>query len=119
MPKSVAIPANTKAVAVHLLSGVGGWNFPATPRGSTSMIVRFHYADGIKEDVELKNGVHFADYIRKVDVSGSQHAFNLSGRQIRYLSVKPRKSEVIQQIEFVKGKDDSAPVVMAVTIETP
>jgi uncharacterized protein len=119
MPKNVAIPANTKVAAVHLLSGVGGWNFPATPRGSTSMIVRFHYANGSKEDVELKNGVHFADYIRKVEVTGSQYAFNLSGRQIRYLSVKPKKSDVITQIEFVKGKDESAPVVMAVTIETP
>ena len=34
------------------------------------MIVRLHYADGKTEDHELKNGVHFADYIRRVDVPG-------------------------------------------------
>ena len=32
------------------------------------MIVRLHYADGETENHELKNGVHFADYIRRVDV---------------------------------------------------
>ncbi len=32
------------------------------------MIVRLHYADGQTEDHELKNGIHMADYIRRVDV---------------------------------------------------
>ena len=39
------------------------------------MIVRLHYDDGKTEDHELKNGVHFADYIRRVDVPGSEFAF--------------------------------------------
>lgn len=119
MPKHVNLPINSRVAALHMLSGVGGWNYPASPRGSTSMIVRFHYADGSKEDVELKNGIHFADYIRKVEVSGSQYAFNLDGRQMRYLSVKPKKPDLVKQVELVKGPDSSAPVVMAVTIETP
>jgi hypothetical protein len=52
-----------------------------------------------------------------VDVPGSKFAFDLGGRQIRYLSVTPQRKEKIEKIEFVKGPDTTAPVVMAVTVE--
>ena len=81
------------------------------------MIVRLHYADGQTEDHALKNGEQFADYIRRVDVPGSKLAFMLRGQQIRYLSILPKRPDVIKEIELVKGPDQSAPVVMAVTIE--
>jgi hypothetical protein len=82
------------------------------------MIVRIHYAGGKTEDHELKNGEHFADYIRKVDVGGSKHAFELRGRQqVRYLKVEPKEKDKIDRIEFVKGVDITAPVVVAVTLE--
>ena len=77
------------------------------------------YADGKTEDHELKNGEHFADYIRRVDVPGSRFAFNLQGKQVRYLSVQPLRAEEIKAIELVKGPDNTAPVVMAVTVEAP
>jgi hypothetical protein len=82
------------------------------------MIVRLHFADGQTEDHELVNGEHFADYIRRGDVPGSDFAFALRGQQIRYLSVPIERQETIQEIELVKGPDDTAPVVMAVTVET-
>jgi hypothetical protein len=66
----------------------------------------------------LKNGLHFADYIRVVDVPESKLAFRLRGQQIRYLAVHPKQSGVIERIELVKGPDNTAPVVMAVTVET-
>lgn len=118
MPKSAAVPCNAPAKAIHLLSGVSGWGHPGGQPGSVSMIVRLHYEDGQTEDHELKNGEHFADYLRRVDVPGSKFAFNLNGRQVRYLTVTPKRTEKIKQIEFVKGEDKSAPVVMAVTVET-
>jgi putative membrane-bound dehydrogenase-like protein len=117
MPKAVVVPCNTSAKMIHLLSGVSGWGYPATAKGSVSMIVRLHYDDGKTEDHELKNGEHFADYIRRVDVPGSKFAFALRDQQIRYLTVQPKRSDKIKQIEFVKGPDDTAPVVMAVTVE--
>jgi hypothetical protein len=119
MPKSVSLPCNAPAKAVHLLSGVSGWGFPGGRRGSVSMIVRLHYQDGMTEDHELKNGVHFADYIRRVEVPGSQFAFPMRQQQMRYLSIQPARDAVIKQIEFVKGDDASAPVVLAVTVESP
>ncbi len=81
------------------------------------MIVRLHYADGTIENHPLENGVHFADYIRVVDVPGSKLAFKLGEQQIRYFSVAPKKKDPIDQIELVKGPDQSAPLVMAVTVE--
>ena len=39
------------------------------------------------------------------------------GQQIRYLAVFPRQADRIERIEFVKGDDATAPVVMAVTVE--
>lgn len=119
MPKSATVPCNAPARAIHLLSGISGWGFPIGEQGSVSLIVRLHYADGKQEDHPLKNGEHFADYIRRVDVPGSQFAFDLNGRQLRYLAVHPTRPDQIREIEFVKGPDASAPIVMAVTVEAP
>ncbi|HTU23706.1 MAG TPA: PVC-type heme-binding CxxCH protein [Gemmataceae bacterium] len=118
MPKSVTLPCNTAARAIHFLSGVSGWGYPASAKGSVSLIVRLHYADGKTEDQALKNGEHFADYIRRVDVPQSQFAFALREQQIRYFTVTPDRGETIKEIELLKGPDRTAPVVMAVTVET-
>ena len=118
MPKSVALPCNTAAKAIHFLSGVSGWGAQhGGTDGSVSMIVRLDYDDGKTEDIPLKNGVQFADYIGHFDVPESKQAFKLRGQQIRYFSVKPSRPNLIKQIELVKGPDRSAPVVMAVTVE--
>src|SRR6185295_13288619 len=90
MPKAVKLPCNAPAKAIHFLSGVSGWGFPYSEKGSVTMIVGLHYADGKDEDHELKNGEQFADYIRRVDVPGSKFAFALRGQQIRYFAVTPK-----------------------------
>jgi hypothetical protein len=118
MPRSAALAYSGPAKAIHLLSGVSGWGFPYSEKGSVSLIVRLHYEGGETEDHPLVNGEHLADYIRRVDVPGSQFAFDLSGRQIRYLAIHPQKADPLAQIELVKGDDKTAPVVMAVTVET-
>ena len=117
MPRSVRLPCNAPAKAIHLLSGVSGWGYPLGEKGSVSLIVRLHYEDGKTEDHSLKNGEQFADYIRRVDVPGSKFAFRLRGQQIRYLAIYPQREQTIKEIELRKGPDDTAPVVMAVTIE--
>jgi putative heme-binding domain-containing protein len=119
MPKSVSLSIDAPVKALHLLGGVAGWGFPAANKGSTSMIVRLVYADGQKEEHPLANGEHVADYIRRVDVPQSEFAFDLGGRQLRYLRIQPRRPDPLAAIEFVKGNDASAPIVMAVTAEMP
>ena len=118
MPKQVSLPVNTAAKTIHMLSGVGGWASPYGQNEAVSMIVRLRYADGQTEDHELKNGVHFADYIRRVDVPQSEFAFDLRGKQIRYLAIQPQRDAVIEELQLVKGPDGTAPVVMAITVET-
>ncbi len=118
MPKEVEMACNTPAVAIHMLSGIGGWSFPASPAGTTSMIVRLTFADDSTEDHELVNGEHFADYIRRVDVPKSEFAFDLAGRQMRYLVVKPNAKKALKKIGLIKGKDTTAPIVMAITVQT-
>jgi len=118
MPESVTLPCNTAAEAIHLLGGVAGWAYPYGEEGTVSMIVRLHYEDGRTEDHPLLNGVHIADYIRRVDVPESTFAFNLNGRQLRYLKIEPKRPEApIEHVELLKGEDTTAPVVMAVTVE--
>ena len=43
----------------------------------------------------------------------------LVARQVRYLAITPARRDVIESIEFVKGDDRTAPVVVAVTVEAP
>jgi putative membrane-bound dehydrogenase-like protein len=117
MPRSVMLPCNTGAKAIHLLSGVSGWGYPLGEKDTVSLIIRLHYDDGTTEDHPLRNGVHFADYIRRVDVPGSEFAFSLDGRQLRYLVITPGQHKKIQKIGLIKGQDNTAPVIMAVTVE--
>ena len=116
-PKSVKLPCGRAAKAIHLLSGVSGWGFPIGDKGSHTMTVRLHFRNGEKEDHILKNGIHFADYIRGVDVPESKLAFMLGPRQLRQLSIYPQQDSAIETIEFIDGGDQSAPMVMAVTLE--
>ena len=119
MPKSVELPLNSSAKAIHLLSGVSGWGHPASKKGTVSMIVRLHYQGGKTEDHPLLNGIHFADYIRKIEVPESKYAFALRTQQMRYLAVYPKSNDVIERLELVKGTDVSSPIVMAITVEQP
>jgi hypothetical protein len=101
-----------------MLSGVSGWGYPGGTKGSISMVVRLHYAGGLTEDHQLQNGIHFADYIRRVDVPESELAYMLRDQQLRYLAVFPSRSQSIETIQLIKGNDRTAPIVMAVTIES-
>jgi putative membrane-bound dehydrogenase-like protein len=118
MPKSVALPLNAPAQAIHLLSGVSGYGYPYSQEKSVSMIVKLHYKDGTVEEHKLLNGEHFADYVQRNDVPGSKFAFLFAGKQqARYLKIEPQRGDVIERIEFVQGGDTTAPVIIALTLE--
>ena len=118
MPKSVTLPYGAPAAAVHVLGGVGGWAYPYSDAKTVSLTVRLHYADGKTEDHPLTNGVHIADYIGRREVSGSAFAFSFKGgQQARVLTVKPQRDAAVARIEFVKGADDTSPIILAVTVE--
>ncbi|MCA9045580.1 MAG: serine/threonine protein kinase [Planctomycetaceae bacterium] len=119
-PKSVTVVCNRVASRIHLLSGVAGWAFPLNESQDEVMRVRLKYASGETEDHPLYNGLHFADYIKRIDVPQSQFAFEAQGHQMRQITITPKKSEEIQELEFLKGPAvEIAPIVMAVTVEEP
>ncbi|GAB5405066.1 MAG: ThuA domain-containing protein [Aureliella sp.] len=117
MPKAVTLPCGIATSAIHLLSGVGGWSHPYDTKKTVSMIVRLTYDDDQIEEHSLRNGVHFADYIRRVDVPGSEFAFQLGGQQLRYLKIVPNRDAIVKTLELIKGPDNTAPIVMAVTLQ--
>ncbi len=119
MPKKVSLPLGMPAKAIHLLGGVSGWGWPHSAKGSESMLVRLTYDDESQEVHPLINGEHLSDYIARNDVPGSTFAFDLGGRQVRHVVVVPKRSQPIKMIELVKGSDDTAPIVIAVTAEMP
>jgi putative heme-binding domain-containing protein len=118
MPEEVELPINMPAKAIHILGGISGWGYPYGREQTTSMIVRLHYEDGQTEDHELVNGIHLADYNGQENVPESELAFNLRGRQLRYLKIEPARDAPIERLQLIKGRDRAAPIVMAMTVET-
>lgn len=119
MPRSVTVPVGGPVKKFHLLSGIGGWNAQSPdPEGPVVMTVRMHFADGTTKDYPLRDGVHFADFIGPFDVPGSERAFELGGRQVRYLTIDPETDAPIDHLELIKERHHSAPLVVAITAET-
>src|SRR4029453_994828 len=115
-----ALPPAAKAAAIHILGGIGGWAAPYSQEKTVSLIVRLTYEGGKTQDHQLKNGAHIRDYIRRGDVPESKFAFALRNQQVRYLAIEPRRHDaVVKTIDLVKGPDRTAPIVRAVTVETP
>jgi putative heme-binding domain-containing protein len=120
LPANVRLPCGLPAKKFHLLSGVSLGGYPFHAEQSTTLVVRFHYEGGQTEDHELKNGVHFANYREREDVPASEFAFRMGDQQMRYLTLEPKRSDVlIADIEFIKGEDPTLPIVLAVTAELP
>ena len=120
MPRRVSVPCKSTVRSLHMLGGISGWGAKGLRENNApvSMIVRFHYADGVSEDHSLYDGQHFADYIGRFDVPKSKFAFAVRSQQVRYLAIKPKRpSIVVNKIDFLKGQDRSAPVIVAATVE--
>ena len=69
----------------------------------------WHYADGTSEEVLLRNGVEFADWIRPVDVPGSAAVEGLVPRgrrgQVRRFSLAPGRDAVVERITLAMLRD--------------
>ena len=131
LPKAVTLPVGTPVAALHVLGGVAVWGWPydgdfaggmSSPEGSPTVVVRLRYADGQVEEHRWLNGVHIADFVRRVDVPQSEFAFTFKNdSQARYLVIRPsRPQEVLKEVEFAKGEGDNLlPRIFAVTTERP
>ena len=118
MPKSVSLPVNATAKAIHLLSGVTGWGFPAGREGTRlddrPPPLRGRHDGGPRAEERRRTSPTTS---ARRTCPGSKLAFKLGGQQVRYLTVVPGKKQTIASIELVKGSDRSAPIVLAATVE--
>ena len=81
------------AKVIHVLGGVSGWGYPGGKKGTISLIVRPHYADGKTENHPLRNGEDLAHYIKRVDV-GARRRRRISAGRISAKRTGARSAEM-------------------------
>jgi hypothetical protein len=88
------------------------------PKGPVAMRVTAIFADGTTEKTELRNGDVFADYIRPIDVPGSQFATGVvKDHQIRWFTVPVKREGVVSKLVLEGSGSGPATTTAAVTAE--
>jgi hypothetical protein len=118
-PQRVEVAVNAEAKKLHLLSGIAGWGFPAVREQVPAVKFTVNYASGEKEEFTTTNGVEFADYIRPVEVPGSQAVTEpiSDDQQVRLLTLTLAKKGMIKSLAMESGANGIAPVIIAVTAD--
>ncbi len=121
-PKRVEIPVGCALQRVHVLGGVGGWAFPFHPDPRPICTWTWVYEDGEREDVVLRSGVEFADWIGRNDVSGSEFVDGLltadSWGQVRRFALEPRRKDALVRSIVLESPDgEQAATFFALTAE--
>jgi putative membrane-bound dehydrogenase-like protein len=122
LPQRVEAKVGFAARQLHFLGGVGGWAYPCCGdnknEGLPVVKVTLHFAGGATEEMVLKNGVEFADYIGRFDVPGSKEAPELLQRgQLRWFSKEVRGRDVIEHISLESFNNSVAPAFVGITAE--
>ena len=122
MPKRVEIPVGFAFEKLHVLGGIalGGTPDPAR-RPQPAVKLTFCFADG-KESIQmLQDGVHFADWSRRVDVKGSRYAEGLlePGKrgQLRWFTLQPGRGEIVHHLVVESEDSTLAPTFVSMTAE--
>lgn len=121
-PKRVEIAVGCALQRVHVLGGVGGWAYPFHPDARPICTWTWVYEDGQREDVVLKSGVEFSDWIARNDVSGSEFVDGLltpdSFGQVRRFALEPRRKDAIVRSIVLESPDgEQAATFFALTAE--
>ncbi len=122
LPQRVEVKAGFAARQLHFLGGVGGWAYPCCGDNKNEGLpvakVTLHFTGGATEELVLKNGVEFADYIGQFDVPGSKEAPELVQRgQLRWFSKEVMGRDVIERISIESFNNSVAPVFVGITGE--
>ena len=118
-PQKVEAKVGFAATKLHFLGGVAGWGHPYTP-GAPAMKVTVVYADGQKEELPMKNGEEFADFIRVVEVPGSKLTEGLvKENQLRWYTKPLKRTAVIEKLVIESYANGLAPTTVAITAELP
>ncbi len=118
LPQQVECKVGFAAVKLDFLGGVAGWGHPINQDGMPVMKVTVVYADGQKEELVMKNGEEFADYIRVVDVPGSKLTEGVvTENQLRWYSKSLKGRGVIDKLVLESFGNGVAPTTVAITAE--
>lgn len=119
LPKKVEVNVGYPVKALHFLSGVAGWGGGPTARGPVAMTVRLVFAGGATEEVELRAGEVFIDYVSDKDVPGSKRAEGLvtNGKHIRTFTIPVPAKGVLQKVILLSGDQGPAATTAAITAE--
>lgn len=116
-PARVEIPVGFAARRFHFLGGSAGWG--GGKGGNTpAMKLTLHYAGGAVQEIMLRSGHEFADYIRRIDVPGSQFAEGIARtKNVRTFSIQPDRSEAVQKLVLESPNNRIAATTIAITAE--
>ena len=125
LPQKVTIEnVGVQASRLHFLGGVGGWAWPCCGEEKGEKLpvtkVTVHYKDGGSEEIILRNGVEFVDYISaSYEAPGSKQVPGLVSRgQVRSFAKTLQRKGVIQTISLESFDNIVAPTFVAITAET-
>lgn len=122
-PQHVSVKAGFPIGSVQVIGGIGAYAHPFIKEIKPILKWTWHYADGSAEEVILKNGVEFADWIGHHDVPGSRHISTMltedSWGQVRLFEVKPGKSTPVDRIDLDSFDNEFAPTLFAMTAALP
>jgi putative membrane-bound dehydrogenase-like protein len=122
-PQRVEVPVGFVLAKVHVLGGIAAYGYPYVKEPIDALKWTWRYADGTSEEVVLKNGVEFADWIGRYDVPGSEGVDDLlagdSWGQIRYHALAPSKAVPVESIVLESFDNALAPTILALTAELP
>jgi uncharacterized protein len=121
LPERVEVKAGVTASRLCFLGGVGGWAYPyegETLKDKPVAKVTLHFAGGTTEEMVLKNGIEFADYIGSFDVPGSKEVPDLVQRgQVRWFGKDVKGRGVIERISLESFNNEIAPTFVGITAE--
>ncbi len=122
-PRQVEVKVGLPVTKLHFLGGVAGWGSPLGRANEPVARVIAQFADGESEEIILRNGVEFADYIGRFDVPGSEALPNLDdllhqGRQLRYFAKPLKKRGVVEKLTLASYANEVAPTFVGITVET-
>ncbi len=118
LPNKVEIPLGYAARKLHFLGGVAGWGALEAKEGSVAMRVKMVFASGKTEEVELRNGVVFTDYIRDIDVPGSKFAAGVvKSKAVRAFTIPVPAEGPLAMVILESDGRGSAATTVAITAE--
>ncbi|MEP6668541.1 MAG: PVC-type heme-binding CxxCH protein [Chthoniobacter sp.] len=119
LPQKVEIKVGGfKANRLHFLGGVTGWGFNGGGDTSDVLTVTIHTTQGQRETLLCKNGVEFADYIRRIDVPGSKYAEGIvKNHQMRWFTKQLSGPIDIDRVTLESPDGHAAPTIVAITAE--